>query len=168
MRIRNLTPHEVNVYSESGDILLGSYESEGIARVSVVTHPQCSLLEDNEAGSLFIPVVERHWGKVEGLPEPEEGVVNLISSLVLAQVPNRTDCYAPDTGPDSVLRDEKGRIIGVRRLTRDAPNQLVSWIHQKMDMAHRAMGRIDEENPVWESHNGYFLALEAVLEQLEK
>lgn len=168
MRIRNLTPHEVNVYSESGDILLGSYKSEGVARVAVTTIPMRPILEDNESGSLFIPVVERHWGKVEGLPEPEEGVVNLVSSLVLAQVTNRTDCYSPDTGPDSVLRDEKGRIIGVRRLTRDAPNQLVSWIHQKMDMAHRSMVQIDEESPRWESHNGYFLALEAVLEQLEK
>lgn len=120
MYIRNLTPHTINIYSESGDILLGSYKSEGTARVAVTTVPMKALVEDSQAGSLFIPVVERHWGEVEGLPEPEEGIVNLVSSLVLSRVPERTDCYAPDTGPQSVLRNEEGQIVGVRRLTRDA------------------------------------------------
>ena len=36
--------------------------------------------------------------------------------MVLDAHPNRTDLYCPDTGPQSVVRNEKGQIIGVKRL----------------------------------------------------
>ena len=38
--------------------------------------------------------------------------------MVLDANPDRNDLVCPDTGPDSVVRDKEGRILGVRRLQR--------------------------------------------------
>ena len=47
-------------------------------------------------------------GAVLGLPHPRPGVYYIVSALVLAQVPNRADVFAP--GP--ALRDADGRVVG--------------------------------------------------------
>lgn len=54
------------------------------------------------------------FGKVENLPEPQEGVVYVVSALVAQAVPDREDVFIPD----DTVRDEQGRIIGVRALAR--------------------------------------------------
>ena len=119
VKIVNLTPHQLTLYaveSSEGDAPIATYASEGVARVSVTSTPVAGLGTD--AG--VIPVMRREFGEVEGLPEPQEGYVFVVSSLVQGQVPHRRDVLSPDTGPGSVVRDENGRIIGVRRFTKDA------------------------------------------------
>ena len=64
---------------------------------------------------LQTPIVARTFGEVENLPAPEPGTIYLVSSLVLAAVPNRTDVFAPDTG-DTAERNDKGQIVSVCRL----------------------------------------------------
>jgi hypothetical protein len=53
---------------------------------------------------------------VYGIPEPQPGVAYLVSLLCVRSVVGRSDVFAPDTSPDSVERDEAGRIRYVRRL----------------------------------------------------
>jgi hypothetical protein len=58
------------------------------------------------------------FGAVENLPDPVPGVWYIVSAPVIDACSYRRDLVRPDTGPDSVIRDEAGKIIAVRRLTR--------------------------------------------------
>lgn len=68
-----------------------------------------------------IAMVRTRYGKVEGLPErPEPDTLYIVSSQV-AQALSRDPAWrgklvVPDTGPGSAVRDQKGRIIGVKYL----------------------------------------------------
>lgn len=108
MNIVNLTPHVIEVRLPSGDSR-AILPSGVVARVTSRAEVQDSLLG--------IPVVTTVYGEPQGIPEPAEDTVYLVSALVLSAV-KRTDVYAPDTGPESVVRDEAGKIVAVRRLIR--------------------------------------------------
>lgn len=98
--IRNFTPHEV--------ILCGKvYPSEGIARCTV---------SSNKIGDVDgIPVNEKDYGEVVGLPEPKDGDYFVVSTIVAQAVKGvRSDCLVPD----ELVRDEQGRIIGANALAR--------------------------------------------------
>jgi hypothetical protein len=106
----NLTPHEVRVMGENGKIRLVVPPSGKVARVKTV---QAVVGNVNN-----IPVVRTTFGDVEGLPEPRENIVYIVSSIVAQAVPHREDVIAPDTSPQGVVRDEQGRIVGVKRFQR--------------------------------------------------
>ena len=104
MRIINLTPHAINFVREDGSPILTVEPSGSLARVSVHTETTGEI-----AG---IPATKSVYGKVEGLPEPEEGTIYIVSSLVAGRVPERKDVFIPNES----VRDEKGRIIGCKSL----------------------------------------------------
>ena len=98
MTIVNLTPHTLNfVFNETKiDI-----EPEGsIARVSAKDTPM------NPING--IPTFHTEYGEIENLPAPCEGTVYVVSSLVAARCPERTDVFVPG----HPIRDDQGRIIG--------------------------------------------------------
>lgn len=105
----NLTPHEIVVRPEDG-IELRIPPSGVVARVTVTTEPVGTF-----AG---VPVVKTRYGEVEDLPAPRGGVQYIVSSLVRNAATGRTDLVSPDTGPESAIRDDMGRIVAVRRFTR--------------------------------------------------
>lgn len=107
MLILNYTPHTINVYDAEGREVIRSYPPSGeVARVNVTA---------KEVGTANgVPVVHNTFGAVEGLPEPLVETRILVSLMVL-QAANRHDLLAPDTGPASVVRDDAGNIVGVRR-----------------------------------------------------
>jgi hypothetical protein len=109
-KIVNLTPHEVNVAGVTFP------PSGTVARVATVQTEAGTLV----LGETTIPVVHNTYGEVEGLPDPEPGVVYLVSALVLsaleAQGIYRDDVFAPDTSPQGAIRGPDGQIKGVRRL----------------------------------------------------
>lgn len=94
----NLTPHELCIIS------IGSLPSQGLARV-----------EETLTGKGILKV--RTYGDINGLPEPKEGTVYIVSSMVmsLAVKQGRTDVYAPC----DFVRDEEGKIVGCKSLCRD-------------------------------------------------
>jgi len=111
MKVVNLTPHEVVVMSDNREVV-DRYPATGqIARVSEVIEP-----DNLDLGG--VPVVRKRHAEVVGLPEPQDEVLYLVSVIVPPAVPDRNDLIVPDTGPDSAVRDDGGRIIGVRRLAR--------------------------------------------------
>jgi len=104
INIINLTPHEVNIITDNGNISIPA--SGTIARCKT---------EREVTGTINgIPVTRTKFGEVENLPEPKENTIFIVSSLVAQAVPHRNDVFIPD---DSV-RDEQGRIIGCRSLGR--------------------------------------------------
>lgn len=105
MEIINLTPHAIKFVNDKlGDTVI---EPSGtVARVSSRTET----IGDIDC----IPVTRTVFGEVENLPDPVDGVVYVVSSMVAARVPGRNDVFIPN---DSV-RDDQGRIIGCRSLGR--------------------------------------------------
>jgi hypothetical protein len=101
----NLTPHAVIIY---GKTMLVIQPSGLVARCDTITE---------EVGTLNgIPLVKNTFGQIQDLPEPKRNTVYIVSSLVAAACPDRKDLVSPDTTPQSVIRDENGRITGVKRL----------------------------------------------------
>ena len=107
----NLTPHEITVYDSTGqNVILKIPPSGKVARVSVFSRV---IGEING-----IPIRRAEYGEVQDLPEPKEGVIYIVSTVLLIALREkgiaRDDVVAPDTNPDSVVRDPQGRVIGVR------------------------------------------------------
>lgn len=101
----NLTPHAVTVLT--GDIMKTIPPSGKVVRVSQNCEP-CGELNG-------MSVVLCHEGEPRGLPEPKEGTVYLVSSVV-AKAVRRRDVLSPDTSDDGVIRDGSGYILAVKRL----------------------------------------------------
>jgi len=106
----NLTPHQINIVNEKGEIILSIPPSGKVARVTA---------RPVKVGEISgIPINKVEYGDIEGLPEPQKGVIYIVSILVLQALKSkgiqRNDVLAPDTNPYSVVRDEQGRIIGVK------------------------------------------------------
>ena len=97
MKFINLTPHEI--YEVNTGMRL---PSKGVARVKSATQ-----VVDNIKGvTIYRSVFE---GTIDGLPEPKEGVVYIVSALALNAVPkHRTDVVAPG----NLVRGEDGQPIG--------------------------------------------------------
>lgn len=103
MQLINLTPHAIVIRLPDGDREIPA--SGSVARVATSHVP---------AGTIDgIPVFDQTFGEIEGLPEPQEGVVFIVSAIVLAAAKElgRTDVVAPDTA--RAIRNEDGQIVAV-------------------------------------------------------
>lgn len=69
---------------------------------------------------LGVPVVLCEEGDPTNLPEPEEGVGLIVSSVIAKRMKDsgREDIFCPDTSDEGVVRDGKGFVIAVTRLQR--------------------------------------------------
>lgn len=126
MQIVNLTPHEITIIAlgrqaaqcpNTGleifeDVEVStSYPSGGVARVAVNRRAEWPLALQGSG----LRVTSQAFGAVEGLPAPTEGVIYVVSAMVLtALAGSRPDVFAPDTGPDCIR--ENGQIMAVRGL----------------------------------------------------
>ena len=103
MRFINCTPH--NVVLNNGTVI----EKTGtIARVS------SRYTEFDKDGICHV-----EFGEITGLPEPEEGVVYIVSGMVAAAAKNRTDVVAPATGHPQCVRNDQGQIVSVPGFVRN-------------------------------------------------
>ncbi len=109
MEIVNLTPHEVKIIGDDGNVV-AVFPSAGVARASQ---------HDVPAGEInSISVVKTEFGEVSGLPEPTEGVVFIVSRITVeaARAQGRTtDDLLTTSG---AVRDDQGRIVGCRAFAR--------------------------------------------------
>ncbi len=105
MKIVNCLGHPVSVRRLDGTI--GTYPPSGIiARVEI---------DGEEVGVIEgMPLVRARFGTLVGLPDREPGTFFVVSLLVLALCPGRTDLVAPDTG-DTAYRDRLGRLLAVQQ-----------------------------------------------------
>lgn len=101
--IKNLTPHTV--------VLPGMViqPSGIISRVS-----QSNTVIGNHDG---IELVNTVFGAVENLPEPQNGVLYIVSAMVRMACPDRYDLASPG----DLVRDHDGNIIGCRNLIVNKP-----------------------------------------------
>jgi len=109
-KIVNLTPHTLCLASATVAGELIEIEPSGtIARVDTIRELVGTL--DSPGGKINIYRTE--YGDVVGLPEPEDGVIYVVSGLVKSCVPDQDDVYAPA----DLIRNEDGRVVGAAGLT---------------------------------------------------
>lgn len=128
-RVVNLTPHNINFVKpfnvEIGRDKIGTPEyiteertytlppSGQVARCKVDREKIDSVwTEDIDGWDITLPITKSKFGEVEGLPEPQEGMIYIVSNLVAQAVPHREDVFFPD----DLVRDANGNIIGCRAL----------------------------------------------------
>lgn len=105
-KVINLTPHPIT-FVDGKDTVICTVEPSGtVARVS------CSI--ENMGNINGIPVTGNCYGEVEGLPQPEDDVIYLVSSLVASRCTERADVFIPN----EPVRNEKGFIIGCKSFGR--------------------------------------------------
>ena len=76
-KIINLTPHDINIVV--GAMTLTVPRSGELARVSMNAVPQRDVFVDFDRGDGFLPIVFNKPGTIEGLPEPTDNTVYLVS-----------------------------------------------------------------------------------------
>jgi len=108
MEVINLTPHAVVLTAAGKEVTIPP--SGTVARVTT---------EEKESGSvaidgIVVPLLQTKHGAVENLPAPEDGTIYIVSSMIVAAAPERTDCFAPAR----LIRNEAGQIIGAGALSR--------------------------------------------------
>jgi hypothetical protein len=106
----NYTPHPVRLHTGLGE---STIESQGEARAAEITSDTITLGWDQygDCGmSQDVPLAIKRYGDVTGLPEPQEHVLYIVSTLVQQALPQRSDLVSPDR----VIRDEQGRVTGCR------------------------------------------------------
>jgi len=103
----NLTPHDVNLYDKSGENIVETFKSRGIARASQ---------RIEEAGTLDgeYPLVKIIYGAPTDLPEYEKGTYYIVSSLTA----EAARCYGRVTIDllltAELVRNTEGQVIGCR------------------------------------------------------
>lgn len=101
MKVINLTPHDVDICDDNGNIIK-TYKASGI--VARIDH-------DWETVEYIdgVPLVVRQGCKTTGLFEPQEGVMYIVSNIVLDYEKDRMDLIAP-------VKQVKinGRVVGCR------------------------------------------------------
>ena len=101
--VKNLTPHAITIVDGEGKVVR-VIESSGLVRLTAKTVSQ------GETDG--IPLSKTVFGDPVGLPEFNSNTLLIVSQLVKAAFPMRSDLLVPA----EVVRDEKGVILGCKSL----------------------------------------------------
>lgn len=103
-KIKNCTPHEINILDEGGFPLFTLMPEELPARLKVTTE---------RVGTAYgIPLSRNTFGEPDNLPEPEDGVLLIVSAMIKTAFPERADLAVPT----EMVRDSKGVVLGCKSL----------------------------------------------------
>ena len=118
MKLINLTPHTISI--RTGDCITHDFPPSGdVARVETTPGELVAEPALHEMGvhTARVPIYSApSRDSVIGLPQPAEGVVYIVSTMVAAAVPDRPDVVSPGTGPNDEAIRVGGRIAAVTRL----------------------------------------------------
>lgn len=100
-QVFNLTPHDLVVVQNDGSET--TFQKSGqVARCAAT-----STLVGEFNGVLLFSTA---FGEVQGLPDPQDGVLLIVSSLVRQAVPHRKDVASPG----DLVRDDAGNVVGCK------------------------------------------------------
>ena len=144
-KVRNFTPHDVTVVMESGSLTFPSEgvarcaTTREVIDVVYTRGPgspcgRCGNMSDSttcdyaivpdafqdesrgQCRPLFsIKINSTSFGEVDGLPEPQEGTIFIVSALVAQALKGARDDLVV---PDDTVRDDRGVIIGCKSFAR--------------------------------------------------
>ena len=108
----NCTPHVVRVLASGSD-------TEVALEVPPSGHRPQVTQQMGEAEMVeSVPVRTCIRGGVSGLPEPVEGTLYIVASMIRDALPERTDLVSPDTSRDGAVRGPDGQPWATRWLIR--------------------------------------------------
>lgn len=105
--IRNLTPHDVIIYNDDGEII-AHYPPEGS-----VARAQQSMIPYGEVNGIV--VTKTTFGATENLPAPEDGVFLIVSQITASAAKAEGRSVDDLLLTSDTVRDETGKIIGCRK-----------------------------------------------------
>lgn len=109
--IINLTPHPVVILDDKMHKIVSFPTSDSIARVETERKHIANL---NVRG-VKVPINKIKNGEANGVPEPQEDTIYIVSLMTARALPERTDLYIAD----GCVKDEyTGRVVGCRGLAR--------------------------------------------------
>ena len=108
IKLVNCTPHDVNLITKNGNI---TFPRSGI--IPRLTESQ-QKVNSVTVNGIEIDIMEKSFNEVEGLPEPQENTIFIVSALVAGAVKNRDDLVVPN----DTIRDGEGRIVGCKNLAK--------------------------------------------------
>lgn len=115
MTFVNLTPHAVVLVDESGSVFATLPPSGTVARVKTIPRVVGQVDVDGHT----VPVRVTEYGPLEGLPDPADDVlciVSLLAATAAAKLGRTNDILVPD----DTVRDSAGVIVGCRAFGRQA------------------------------------------------
>lgn len=121
IKVVNLTPHTVTLYSRDGTTVIGEIPMSGlVARVNTNVSVDFPVTVELEDGGVIenVPLLYQERDVTSGLPAPREGVYYIVSALVLDTFPDREDLITMNTSNDRLgaIKDERGYTVGTRSL----------------------------------------------------
>lgn len=105
MTIMNCTPHTINFVNDAGEVIRSIEPSGILPRVS----SSINLVGDIDG----IPDEETVYGEITDLPEKQDGVILIVSTMVASRLPNRDDLRVPGRQ----VRNDRGQVIGCKSLS---------------------------------------------------
>lgn len=105
-RIVNLVPHDITIYDNTKSFVKYVYKSVGEARVA----------SDYEQAGMALGIVIRKviTSRIIGLPEPVDGTLYIVSSVVASTLDgSREDVVSPDTILTKVTDTTGRKVVGV-------------------------------------------------------
>lgn len=106
MDIINLTPHAIRIRIEDSDIAEPLESDIVLPKPAPGELPPLRIAEDivEEIELDGVRIRTVHLGEIEGLPEPEDGVMLVVSlpTAERAYALGRRDVVSPDSGPDRI------------------------------------------------------------------
>lgn len=112
VELKNYTPHQINLLLGDDFVAL---PPKGLARVSSSLEKMVKeIYIDRALSKNGIPIVDVVFSEVEGLPEEEENVFIVVSSMVLDAVKASGSGRKDLLAPAMQVRDEAGNVIGCR------------------------------------------------------
>ena len=102
--IINMTPHAISMVDQDGNLVCKFEPSGATIRLSAKTE------RVGEVNGL--PLTKTVYGEPEGLPEYQDGTWYIVSAMIKAALPERTDLLVPA----EQVRNDAGQIIGCKSL----------------------------------------------------
>ena len=114
-KLVNLTPHPITVFDADGAEII-NLPSAGNARLGESKTIDSAI--DLDGATVPVGTISHQAG--EGIPEPQDDVLYVVSTLTALGVP-REDFLSPA----DFVRDESGRILGCRSLVHVQPSATI-------------------------------------------
>lgn len=113
--IENYTPHDVHIYDAEKKNVIKTFPRKPDCPLPRLTE---TFKDSGQKVDGAVPIFIKSFGAAINLPEYKDHHMYIVSSIIADSPLARDDLCYPDTGPEGVVRDDKGRIIGTTRLCR--------------------------------------------------
>jgi len=103
----NCTPHPITLLDADNNVAITLPKGDVVPRLSQTTK-QVDVVNG-------VSITETQFGATQDLPDAQDGVLLIVSRLILSANPHRNDLVVPN----ELVRDDNGNIVGCKSLARN-------------------------------------------------